>query len=142
MPVPKVVGDIMTRELTTLEHDAKLLDAALLMRSSGFRHLPVVKEGRPVGVLSDRDVQRASPSIFSNLSPDEYNQLFETVPVEKVMAREPVTATPETSIKEVARVMYEQRVGSVLVVGPDQKVLGIVTNTDLLRILNTLLDEP
>lgn len=141
MPVPKVVEDIMTRELTTLEHDAKLLDAALLMRSSGFRHLPVVKEGRPVGVLSDRDVQRASPSIFSNLSPDEYNQLFETVPVEKVMAREPVTATPETPIKEVARIMYEQRVGSVLVVGPDQKVLGIVTNTDLLRFLNTLLDE-
>jgi acetoin utilization protein AcuB len=141
MPVPKVVEDIMTRELTTLEHDAKLLDAALLMRSSGFRHLPVVKEGRPVGVLSDRDVQRASPSIFSNLSADEYNQLFETVPVEKVMAREPVTATPETPIKEVARIMFEQRVGSVLVVGPDQKVLGIVTNTDLLRFLNTLLDE-
>jgi len=141
MPVPKVVEDIMTRELTTLEHDAKLLDAALLMRSSGFRHLPVVKEGRPVGVLSDRDVQRASPSIFSNLSADEYNQLFETVPVEKVMAREPVTATPDTPIKEVARIMYEQRVGSVLVVGADQKVLGIVTNTDLLRFLNTLLDE-
>ncbi len=141
MPVPKVVEDIMTRELTTLEHDAKLLDAALLMRSSGFRHLPVVKEGRPVGVLSDRDVQRASPSIFSNLSADEYNQLFETVPVEKVMAREPVTATPETPIKEVARIMFEQRVGSVLVVGADQKVLGIVTNTDLLRFLNTLLDE-
>lgn len=141
MPVPKVVGDIMTRELTTLEHDAKLLDAALLMRSSGFRHLPVVKEGRPVGVLSDRDVQRASPSIFSNLSPDEYNRLFETIPVEKVMAREPVTATPETPIKEVVQVMYEQKVGSVLVVGPDKKLLGIVTNTDLLRILNTLLDE-
>jgi acetoin utilization protein AcuB len=141
MAVPKLVGDIMTRELTTLEYDAKLLDAALLMRSSGFRHLPVVKDGRPVGVLSDRDVQRASPSIFSNLSPEEYNRLFETIPVEKVMAREPMTATPETPIKEVVQVMYEQKVGSVLVVGPDKKVLGIVTNTDLLRMLNTVLDE-
>ncbi|HKZ53307.1 MAG TPA: CBS domain-containing protein [Candidatus Acidoferrales bacterium] len=141
MPVPKLVGDIMTRELTTLEHDAKLLDAALLMRSSGFRHLPVVKDGRPVGVLSDRDVQRASPSIFSNLSPDEYNRLFETIPVEKVMVREPMTATAETPIKEVVQVMYEQKVGSVLVVGPDKKLLGIVTNTDLLRMLNAVLDE-
>ena len=141
MPVPKLVGDIMTRELTTLEHDAKLLDAALLMRSSGFRHLPVVKDGRPVGVLSDRDVQRASPSIFSNLPPDEYNRLFETIPVEKVMVREPMTATAETPIKEVVQVMYEQKVGSVLVVGPDKKLLGIVTNTDLLRMLNAVLDE-
>jgi acetoin utilization protein AcuB len=139
MSAPKAVGEIMSKQLTTLEHDAKLLDAALLMRSSGFRHLPVVKEGRPVGVVSDRDVQRASPSMFSNLSPEEYNRLFETTPVEKVMAREPMTATPGTPVSEVLQLMQEQKVGSVLVVGPDKQLVGIVTTTDLLRVLEAFL---
>ena len=96
MARPKLAREIMTTGTITLESSAKLLDAALLMRTSGFRHLPVVKDGCPVGVVSDRDVQRASPSRFSNLSPDEYNQLFVTTPIEKVMAKEPGTVTPET----------------------------------------------
>jgi CBS domain-containing protein len=68
MAVPKLVREIMTVQVSTIEHDAKLLDAVLLLRSSGFRHLPVVKEGRLAGLLSDRDVQRAAPSLFGECS--------------------------------------------------------------------------
>jgi acetoin utilization protein AcuB len=139
MAVPSFVREIMTTHLTTLNHDAKLLDAALLMRSSGFRHLPVVKDGRLVGVVSDRDVHRASPSIFSNLSPDEYNRLFETTPVEKVMTHGPVTASPDTPIREIVELMVEQKFGSVVVVDGERRLLGIVTTTDLLRVLSQLL---
>lgn len=141
MPAPKLVRDIMTTELTTLEADAKLLDAALLMRSSGFRHLPVVKDGRLVGLLSDRDVQRASPSMFSNISPEEYNRLFETTPIEKVMAKEPVSVSPDTTVAEVVRLMHQHKYGSVPVVEGDQQLVGIVTTTDMLRILSDLLEE-
>ncbi len=139
MAGPKLAQEIMTTGITTLESGAKLLDAALLMRTSGFRHLPVVKDGCPVGVVSDRDVQRASPSMFSKLSPDEYNQLFETTPIEKVMAKEPGTVTPETPIHEVVQLMYEQKSGSVLVVDGEKQLVGIVTTTDLLRVLRDLL---
>lgn len=141
MAAEKLVRDIMTTEITSLEEDAKLLDAALLMRSSGLRHLPVVKDGRPIGVISDRDVQRASPSMFSKLSPEEYNRMFETTPIEKVMAKEPYTAAADTPVREVLQTMLEQKLGSCLVVDADQKLLGIVTNTDLLRLLNELLGE-
>lgn len=141
MPAPKLVRDIMTSELTTLEADAKLLDAALLMRSSGFRHLPVVKDGRLVGLLSDRDVQRASPSMFSNISPEEYNRLFETTPIEKVMAKEPVSVSPDTTVAEVVRLMHQHKYGSIPVVEGDQQLVGIVTTTDMLRILSDLLEE-
>lgn len=141
MPPPKFVREIMTSDVTTLEHDAKLLDAALLMRSSGFRHLPVVKEGRLVGVLSDRDVQRASPSMFSKISPEEYNQLFETTPIVKVMARDPTAVSPDTTVQEVVQLMFEHKFGSVPVVDGEQRLVGIVTTTDLLRILNDLLRQ-
>jgi acetoin utilization protein AcuB len=118
MAAPKLIRDIMTTELTTLEADARLLDATLLMRSSGLRHLPVVQDGRPVGVISDRDVQRASPSMFSKMSPEEYNKMFETTSIDKV-----------------------QKLGSCLVVDQDGQLMGIVTNTDLLRMLNGILGE-
>ena len=139
MARPKLVQEIMTTGITTVESGAKLLDAALLMRSSGFRHLPVVKDGCPVGVVSHRDVQRASPSRLSNLSPDEYNRLFVTTPIEMVMAKEPGIVTPETPIHEVVQLMYEQKFGSVLVVDGEKKLVGIVTTTDLLGVLHDLL---
>lgn len=141
MPAPKLVREIMTQRVTALEHDAKLLDAVLLLRSSGYRHLPVLNQGRLVGLLSDRDVQLASPSMFSNISPEEYNRIFETTPVAKVMARDPVTVNPATPIKEVVKVMHDQKFGAVPVVEGDNKLIGIVTTTDLLHILHTLLLE-
>lgn len=141
MPKPKLVHDIMTGKVTTLNHDAKLLEAVLLMRSSGYRHLPVVNGGRLVGLLSDRDVQRASPSMFAKMTPDEYNRIFETTPVEKVMAREPVAVTPKTPVAEVVQMMHEQKFGSVPVVEEDNKLVGIVTTTDLLGLLSSLLDK-
>lgn len=139
MAVPKLVGEIMTRELTTLAHDATLLDAVLLMRSSGFRHVPVVNGDKLVGLLSDRDVQRASPSIFGKMTPEEYNRIFETTPVAKVMAKEPVTVSVSTPVTEVVKMMHEQKFGSVPVVEGENKLVGIVTTTDLLGMLSKLL---
>lgn len=141
MAAPKLIRDIMTTDLSTLESDARLLDATLLMRSSGLRHLPVVKDGRPVGVISDRDVQRASPSIFSKLTPEEYNQMFETTPIEKVMTKEPFTTGPDTPVKEVLQSMLDQKYGSCLVIDEEGKLVGIVTNTDMLRLLNDSLGD-
>jgi len=139
MAVPKLVREIMTSELTTLNHDASLLDAVLLMRSSGFRHLPVVNGDRLVGILSDRDVQRASPSIFGKMTPEEYNRIFETTAIEKVMAKEITTVRPDTPVTEVVKMMHESKFGSVPVVEGDNKLVGIVTTTDLLGLLSKML---
>ncbi len=89
----------------------------------------------PVGSM----LNASQSSRFSNLSPDEYNQLFETTPIEKVMAEEPGIVTPETPIHEVVQLMCEQKFGSVLVVDGENKLVGIVTTTDLLGVLHDLL---
>lgn len=141
MPAPKFARDIMTREVTTVNQDAKLIEAALLMRSSGFRHLPVVNGTRLVGLLSDRDVLHASPSVFEKISPEEYNRIIESIPVEKVMAREPVTIRPDTPLVEVAKIMHERKYGSLPVVEGDNQLAGILTTTDLLGLLGNLLKK-
>ncbi|MFQ5695516.1 MAG: CBS domain-containing protein [Terriglobia bacterium] len=139
MAAPKLVKEIMVTNLTTLDVGQNLLDAALLARSVGYRHFPVVKDGRLVGVLSDRDIHRAAPSIFSKLEPEEYNRIFETTPIEKVMAVDPQTVTPDTPIRTVVELMHEKKYGCVLVIGADKKLVGIVTTTDLLALLGKLL---
>jgi len=131
----------MTRNVTTLEPESKLLDAVLLVRSSGYRHIPVVKDGRLVGILSDRDIQRASPSMYGDISPDEYNRIFETTHVGRVMAPEPITVTPKSTVPEAVQIMHENKFGALPVVEGDNQLVGIVTTTDLLSLLRTLIEK-
>lgn len=134
------VQEIMTSSVTTLPHDAALLDAVLYMRQSGLRHLPVVKNRALVGVLSDRDVTRATPSPFGKLSEEEYYAIFKTTPIESVVTREPVTAHPHTPVHDVVNTMCERKIGAVPVVSGDNTLAGIVTRADLLELLRGLLD--
>ena len=140
MGQPTLIQEIMTSSVTTLPHDATLLDAVLCMRQSGLRHLPVVKEGALVGVLSDRDVTRVAPSLFEKLSQEEYNEIFKTTLIESVMTKEPVTAHPHTPARDVVNTMCERKIGAVPVVGGDDTLAGIVTRADLLGLLRGLLD--
>ena len=137
----ELVNEIMTSCVSTVDHEARLLDAALLMRSSGFRHVPVVDNGRLVGIISDRDVKGASPSLFAEISQEEYNRIFETTPVAKVMTKDPKTVTPDATLKDVVAMMQENKFGAVPIVEGDNKLVGIVTSNDMLVLLRTLLEQ-
>lgn len=141
MPIPKVVREIMSTNLTTLDQEARLLDAALLMRSSGFRHLPIVHGGRLVGLVSDRDIQRATPSLLGKVSQEEYNRIFETTPITRIMRRDVLTVAPTTPIRDAVRLLYENKLGCLPVVEGENRLVGIVTVTDLLGVLDRLCSE-
>ncbi len=136
---PTLLHEIITTPVTTLAHDGSLLNAALLLRQSGFRHLPVVKNGAVIGLLSDRDVNRAAPSRFGPLSQEEYNQIFKNTPIEKVMTKDPYTAPPDTPVRDVVHVLCERKIGAVPVVTETGALVGIVTRADLLDLLQSLL---
>ena len=134
------VRDYMTSSVTTLTPDANLLDAALLIRRTGKRHVPVVSaEGKAVGILSDRDVSRLSPSVLSPLTPDEYNKIFEGTSVTLAMTKELVTIPPDAPVQKAVQLMHEKKISSVLVTEQDGKLVGIITVTDLLGLLDRLL---
>jgi acetoin utilization protein AcuB len=78
-----LVRDFMTAPVTSISHDARLLEAALTLRRTGFRHLPVVQGERLVGIISDRDVHRLAPSLLSKITAEEYNAVFENTPLER-----------------------------------------------------------
>ncbi len=144
-PVPAsslCVRDYMTRNVSTLNDQARLLDAALLIRRTGKRHVPIVDEsGRPVGIISDRDVSRMAPSMLARMTPEEYNQIFEATPITVAMTKNPITVAPDTPIRDAVGMLYEKKIGAIVVTEND-KVAGILTVTDMLGLLNQLLSTP
>src|SRR4028119_1186788 len=121
----------MTRNLVTLSPDASVAEALTPCRERRIRHIPIVEEGRLVGIVSDRDLRDASPA----LGDAERASTLQEIRVGDVMTREVSTADPQDPIENVAQEMYELKIGSLPVVAEEdeEKLLGIVTSSDVMR---------
>ncbi len=135
-----LVRDFMTTDLTTLQEDETLLDAALIFARSTLRHIPIVRNNKLVGIVTERDLKHYAPSILSGIPAEQYNQLMETTPLSKIMTRDLVTIRPERSLFEAAQTLYDRRIGCLPVVA-DGELKGIITTTDMLKLLVHLLTE-
>lgn len=134
------IRDYMTSPAASIGKEARLLDAALMMRRSGFRHLPITDGEKLVGIITDRDIQRFAPSLLGNVSQEEYNRIFEETPLERVMTRSPFTVNADMHVREAAAILHDKKLGCVPVV-EGEKLIGIITVTDLLRLLHHLLAD-
>jgi acetoin utilization protein AcuB len=135
-----LVSDFMTTEVTSLQESDTLLDAAMVFVRSPFRHLPVLRDMKVVGIISERDVKQFAPSLLSRTTAEEYNQIMETTPISRVMIKSPVTLRPDQPIFEAAHLLYSKRIGCMPVVENDELV-GIITTTDLVGLLIRILSE-
>ncbi len=116
------VADLMTTSLVILHERDTLDQADLDMRLARIRHIPVIDEGRHVvGILSSRDLAKASRRKVA-------------VPVASIMTREVQTIGPETPAHQAGELMLSLKIGSLPVVGDDEQLVGIITETDFLRI--------
>jgi acetoin utilization protein AcuB len=143
LPVPGdnyIVLDVMTKEVVSVSPSTVLLDAALLLRASALRHLPVVHEGRLVGILTERDVQRCAPSRLIRITEDSYNAVFADTNVGRVMTREPKTVSSQTPLLDAIRLMQQAKYGCLPVVD-DGALVGILTRGDLIDALQRVLTE-
>ena len=130
-----LVGDRMSHPVITVPPDMPVVDALNLMRVEHIRRTPVVDDkGKLVGIVSDKDLLNASPSAATTLSVWEINYLLSKITVADVMTKEVVTITEDTPIEEAARIMADNKIGG-LPVTRDGKVVGIITETDLFKIL-------
>jgi CBS domain-containing protein len=124
-PGPQTVGKYMTRAPHTIGENIGLEKAQTMMRDFNVRHLPVRYGGRLVGVISDRDI-RLALSLHPKAS---------EVKVGDIMS-EQAYSVPETApLAEVARYMAQHKIGSAVVLDPNEKVTGVFTTTDALNAL-------
>lgn len=126
------VRDLMTRDPTTLGRNETLDLAESIMNLGRIRHMPVVDDGRIVGILSQRDLFRSALITALGFGRKTTSALIKTIPIKEVMTENVITISPEASVKEAARVMMEKKIGCLPVV-EDQKLIGLVTETDILR---------
>ena len=132
------VRDYMTTPVEAMEASQSLLDAVLLLRKSGFRHTPVLDQGRLAGVITERDLWRFSPTMLIPLTQKDYNRVFEETTIGKVMTREPQTVSPDAPLSEAVDLMFTNRLGCLPVMEAE-KLVGIITVRDMLRALNDLV---
>ena len=140
-----LIRECMTTTLSTLKDDASLLEAAVLVRQTGKRHVPIVsaKTGAPVGIVSDRDIARLGPSDLMGDDEEQYNRVFGQTLVASVMTKNPITMAPDTPVLQAAQTMHSMKIGAILVV-ENGELEGIVTISDMLSVLMDMLqtDQP
>ena len=125
-----LMQDWMKQKVLTLGPEASAFEALRLCRERRIRHIPVVKDERLVGIISDRDLRDASPPLGD---PERVSTMKE-IRLEDVMTREVITTHPEDTIVHAAREMYERKIESLPVVD-EEKLLGIVTSSEVMRAL-------
>lgn len=134
-----LVGERMTRNPVTITEDTSIDDALHLMRERKVRRLPVLDpSGKMVGIVSDRDLLHAAPSPATSLSVYELHYLLAKLTVKRVMSSPVITVTASTPLEEAARIMADNKIGG-LPVTDDGKLVGIITETDIFKILLELL---
>jgi CBS domain-containing protein len=135
------IAEVMTKDVTTVYEESNLQQVFDLLTPYRFRHLPVIDGKRLVGILSQRDLLQVQGERVSKnpaLRAQAARALEETF-VRDIMNSNVVTTRPDASLAEAAQRMLEHRVGALPVVDEAGQLLGIVTQTDLLRSLAHVL---
>src|SRR5215468_4275323 len=134
MTMAKHVRDIMTLEVTTLGRNDSLQVAKDIMTLGRVRHFPVIEDDKVVGVVSQRDLYKASRGSVMKYGEKAQRAVLEGIAVKEVMSEPVITIAPHASVQEAARIMIEKKIGCLPVLeGP--KLVGIVTETDMLKLV-------
>lgn len=135
------VREIMTSPCIMVPPETPLPAANALMKEKRIRHLPVVENGRLVGIVSRGDLREASISASINADSYELHFMLSRLTVGKLMTRKVFTMTPDALVVFAAELMTENKIAGLPVVDPQGGLIGIVTESDLLRMLVRKLRE-
>ncbi|WP_373470857.1 CBS and ACT domain-containing protein [Carnobacterium alterfunditum] len=125
------VKSYMTSNVVTVSEDTKILEALDIMKENDFHRLPVVRDGRMVGLVTQEIIQENSPSTATSLSIHEMNYLLTKTKVGDIMHKKVVTIQADDLLEEAASRMRDQKVGVLPVVEDQDKIVGIITDKDI-----------
>jgi acetoin utilization protein AcuB len=134
-----LVGERMTTSVVTIQPEMPIQEALLIMRNKSIRRLPVVDgDENLVGLVSLLDLINASPSDATTLSVWELNYLISKITVKEIMTEAVITVSEDTPVEEAAKIMADNKIGGMPVL-KDERVVGIITETDLFKIFLEML---
>lgn len=133
-----LVKNWMSKNVITVNEDDSMQDALKLLKQHSIRMIPVLKSGQLVGVVTDRDLKRASASDATTLDVHELLYLISKIKVKNIMSKNPISVPPDLTVEETAEVLLNNKISGAPVVDDTGKVVGTITQTDLFRVLIAL----
>lgn len=132
------VRDVMTTDLVTVEPEVPIFQAQKLMREHQVRKLPVVSKGKLVGMVTHDLFMEVSPSKATGFSIQEMHYLLTAMKVEEIMDKNPVTVSPDMPFEDALN-LGQQKGNTGFPVMENAKLVGIITNGDIIRLLSSFL---
>jgi acetoin utilization protein AcuB len=133
-----IVANWMSKNIITVDEEDSMQDAMKLLKENDIRMLPVMKKGKLVGIVTDRDLKRASASDATTLEIHELLYLLTRIKVKNIMTKEVITVPPDFTVEETALVLQKNKISGAPVVDSRGKLVGTITQTDLFRVLISL----
>lgn len=133
-----LVANWMNRNVLTVDASDSMLDAQKILKERNIRHLPVIRNGKLVGILTDRDLKKASPSDATTLEAHELLYLTAKIKVEEIMTRNPITVPFNYTVEECADIFLKHKFSGLPVVDKQGNVVGTITDTDIFRLITSL----
>ena len=131
----ELVRDWMTSAVIFVQPDTPLSEADQLIVDNMIRRLPVVDNGKLVGICTYGDIREARPSPATSLSIWELNYLLSQLTIKEIMTPNPVTVSPNATIGEAARLMLKNQISGLPVVDESHNLIGIITESDIFRLV-------
>jgi acetoin utilization protein AcuB len=123
----------MSKDLITIDEDASIMKASQLMKQNNIQHLLVLRNGRLVGIVSDRDLKEAQPSKATTLDIHEMYAVLDTITVKSLMPKHLFSITPGETLEKAAGLMLKHKVSALPVTDPRGSLAGIITKGDIFR---------
>ena len=133
-----LVKNWMSKKVVTVHVNDTMQDAVKLQREHGIRMLPVMEQGELVGILTDRDMKRASASDATTLDVHELIHLVSTIKIKHIMTKNPITVPFDFTVEETAEVLLKNKIAGVPVLNHDKEIVGTITQTDIFKVLISL----
>ena len=133
-----LVKNWMSKNVITVDVNDSMQEATKLLKEHDIRMLPVMKKGELVGIVTDRDLKRASASDAISLEIHELLYLISKIKIKEIMTKNPITVPPELTVEETADILMKNKISGVPVLNEKGKVMGVITQNDLFRVLISL----
>ena len=133
-----LVSNWMSKDVITVDVEDSMHEAVKLLKEKGIRMLPVLKKGKLVGIVTDRDLKRSAASDATTLDVHELLYLVSKIKVGSIMTKNPITVPQNFTVEETAEVLLKNKISGAPVVDQNGDVVGMITQTDLFRVLIAL----
>lgn len=127
------VQDYMSKDLITVDEETSIMKASKLMKQNNIRHLPILRKGRLVGIVSDRELKEATPSKATTLDIHEMYYLLDQITVKSLMPKHLYTIGPEQTVEKAAAVMLKHNISALPVVDQHGGLEGIISKGDIFK---------